>query len=88
MEDKREAAIFSCLQHIVQRVCRHINSRASTDTRVFTRKWSEELAEGVPAALCGFPLVFLMKNEMLCSPIKNDSLIELPLKPEAPGTCV
>lgn len=73
---------------MVPRVCLHINSRASTDTQVFTHVWNEELAKGVPAGLCGFSLVSLSKNKMLCSPIENDSLIEPPLKPEALGTCV
>lgn len=73
---------------MVQRVCLHMNFRASTDTGVFTHKWSEELVEGVPAALCGFSFVFLMKNKMLCLCIKNDSFVEPPLKPEAPGNFV
>ena len=50
--------------------------------------WNEELVKGVLAALCGFSLVSLLKNKVPHLPKENDSLIEPPLNPEAPGTCV
>ena len=87
-EDCREEALFSCLQCTVQRQYLHLSSVADTDTHVFIRRWSEESADGVPTALWGFPPVSVLKNKMLCSPVKNDSLGEPPLKPRLRFLCV